>query len=151
MLNKFLSKAIERHLDETYPLLMQLDDRLLYSEPVPGGRVLGEVVFHMLRSIEFYLRGIIEGKWEPAPYAFDEFVSAESFHKLVQNLFGKARTYLSLLYSSDLSRAIDSFNRPATVGEILLEMLEHSIHHRGQLTVYLRYLGVEPEKIEYII
>ncbi|MHA1637067.1 MAG: DinB family protein [Candidatus Thorarchaeota archaeon] len=30
-------------------------------------------------------------------------------------------------------------------------MLEHSIHHRGQLTVYLRLLGVEPENIEYII
>ncbi|MHA2026529.1 MAG: DinB family protein [Candidatus Thorarchaeota archaeon] len=30
-------------------------------------------------------------------------------------------------------------------------MLEHSIHHRGQLTVYFRLLGVKPEVITYII
>ena len=151
MLRKFLVDAIGRHLDETYPLLSQLDDTHLYSEPISDGRTLGEVVFHMLRSLEYYLRGITEGMWEPAPYVFDEFVTSESLEHLMQEIFTKTRARLSLISLSDLSRVIRDFNHPATVAELLLEMLEHSIHHRGQLTVYLRLLGVEPEKIEYII
>lgn len=151
MLRKFLVDAIGRHLDETHPLISQLDDNHLHSEPISDGHILGELVFHMFRSLEYYLRGIIEGIWEPAPYIFDEFVTSESMEQLMQEVFTKARTRLSLIALGDLSRVIDAFNRPATVAEILLEMLEHGIHHRGQLTVYLRLLGVEPEKIEYII
>ena len=151
MLRKFLVDAIGRHLDETYPLISQLDDNHLHSEPISDGRILGELVFHMFRSLEYYLRGIIEGIWEPAPYTFDEFVTSESLEQVMQEVFTKARTRLSLISLGDLSRVIRDFNRPATVAEILLEVLEHSIHHRGQLTVYLRVLGVKPEKIEYII
>lgn len=151
MLRKFLVDAIERHLDETLPLFSQLDDNHLHSEPISAGRILGELVFHMLRSLEYYMRGIIEGIWESAPYTFDEFVTSESLEQIVQEVFTKARTRLSLISLGDLSRVISTFNRPATVAEILLEMLEHSIHHRGQLTVYLRLLGVVPETIEYII
>ena len=151
MLRKFLVNAIGRHLDETYPLFSQLGDNHLHSEPISDGRVLGELVFHMLRSLEYYMRGITEGIWEPAPYTFDEFVTSESLGQLIQDVFTKARIRLSLISLGDLSRVIELFNRPATVAEILLEMLVHSVHHRGQITVYLRLLGVEPEKIEYII
>jgi len=151
MLRKFLVDAIGRHLDETYPLFSQLDDNHLHSAPISDGRILGELVFHMLRSLEYYLRGITEGIWEPAPYAFDEFVTSESLEQLIQEVFTKTRIRLSLISLGDQERVITTFDRPATVAEILLEMLEHSVHHRGQLTVYLRLLGVEPEKIEYII
>jgi uncharacterized damage-inducible protein DinB len=128
-----------------------LDDELLHSKPLDDGRPLGEIVYHMIRSIEFYLRGITEGVWEPAPYAFDSFSTADILHTQWQEVFTRAKTRTSLISLSDLTRVIKDFNRHATVGEILLEMLEHSIHHRGQITVYLRLLGAEPAKIEYII
>ena len=151
MMYKFLVSAIKRHLDETLPFIAQLNDKLLHSEPISDGRALGEIVYHMIRSFEYYLRGVIEGVWEPAPYVFDEFSTVDVLETQWQEVFTRARTRLVLILQSDLSRVIGSFNRRATVAEILLEMLEHSIHHRGQLTVYLRLLGVEPPKIEYII
>lgn len=151
MFRKFLVEAIHRHLDETLPFISQMDDKLLFSEPLPNGRPLGEIVFHMLRSIEYYVRGITEGVWEPAPYVFDSFTTSESLLTQWQEMYTRAKTRLALILLSDLSRVITSHNRHATVAELLLEMLEHSTHHRGQLTVYLRLLGVEPAKIEYII
>ena len=151
MLYDFLNNAVERHLDETNPLLLQLDDELIQSKPIPDVRVLGEVVLHLIRSIEYYLRGLSEGIWEPAPYSLDKYGSSESLSGLVEEVFDRAKSYMKQLSSSDLSVIVDSFNRPATVGEILLEMLEHSIHHRGQLTVYFRLLGIKPETIAYII
>ena len=151
MLYDFLNNAVERHLDETRPLLFQLDDELIHSKPIPDVRVLGEVALHLIRSIEYYLRGLTKGIWEPAPYTLDKYGSFESLSSLVEEVFGRARSYMKQLSSSDLSAIIDSFNRPAMVSEILLEMLEHSIHHRGQLTVYFRILGIKPETIAYII
>ncbi|MHA2426166.1 MAG: DinB family protein [Candidatus Thorarchaeota archaeon] len=151
MLYKFLVKATERHLEETRPFITLLDDQLLHSKPLDDGRPLGEIVYHMLRSFEYYLRGITEGVWEPAPFAFDEFTTVDMLQTLWKEVYTRATTRLSLISLSDLSRVIGDFNRRATVGEILLEMLEHSIHHRGQLTVYQRLLDVEPAKIEYII
>jgi len=151
MMRKFLVEAIERHLDETLPFISQLTDELLYSEPISDGRALGEIIFHMLRSIEYYIRGITEGVWEPASYVFDSFTTSESLLTQWQEVYTRAKTRLGLIMLSDLSRVIGSFNRHATVAELLLEMLEHSIHHRGQLTVYLRLLDAEPAKIEYIV
>ena len=151
MLYRFLVKAVERHLDEFVLFVDQFDDHLLHSEPLNDGKSIGEVVYHMFRSFEFYTRGITEGVWEPAPFKFDEFTDAVTIRTLWQELYTRVTTRLSLISLSDLSREIGEFNRRATVGEILLEMLEHSIHHRGQLTVYLRLLGAEPAKIEYII
>lgn len=138
-------------MNETFPLISQLDDSLLYSKPLADGRALGEIIYHMLRSFEYYLRGLVEGVWEPSPHIFDGFVTHESLLALWQEVYTKMKVYLSLIMLSDFSRVINGFNRPATFGEILLEMLEHSIHHRGQLTVYLRLLDIEPAKIEYII
>jgi uncharacterized damage-inducible protein DinB len=138
-------------LEETRPLLLQLDDELIQRKPIPEVRVLGEVALHLIRSIEYYLRGLSEGIWEPAPYTLDKYGSFKSLSSLVEEVFERAMSYMIQLSTSDLSVIIKSFNRPATVGEILLEMIEHSIHHRGQLTVYFRLLGVKPETIVYII
>jgi uncharacterized damage-inducible protein DinB len=151
MFRKFLVEAIHRHLDETLPFILQMNDDLLFSEPLSNGRPLGEIVFHMLRSIEYYVRGITEGVWEPAPYIFDSFTTSESLQKQWQEMYTRAKTRLSLILLSDLSRIITTHSRHATIAELLQEMLEHSIHHRGQLTVYLRLLDVEPTKIEYIV
>jgi len=52
---------------------------------------------------------------------------------------------------SYLQVVVEDFNRPATKEEILQEMIEHSIHHRGQLSVYFRLLKMNPPVIEYII
>ncbi len=151
MLYRFLVPAIERHLDETLPFITQLNDELIHSKPIPEGRALGEIVSHMLRSIDYYLRGVTEGVWEPVPYVFDEFTTADMLESQWQEVFTRAKVQLALISLSDLSRVIDTLDHRATVAEIILEMLEHSIHHRGQLTVYLRLLGTEPPKIKYII
>ena len=50
-----------------------------------------------------------------------------------------------------LNEEVLDFSRPATKAEILQEVLEHSLHHRGQLSVYFRLFEMNPPVIEYII
>lgn len=151
MLNNFLKDSVERHLDETLPLVHQLTEVDIMSKPVSGVREIGEVVLHMVRSLEYYMRGIVTNQWESLPYSLESYDSAESIIELAEDVFKKVRHYSKIIPEGDLSRIIERFNRPATIAEIFLEMIEHSIHHRGQITVYYRLLGVKPNQIAYII
>jgi len=151
MMYKMLISTVQRHLEETLPLIRQLTEVNVLSKPIDGGREIGEVVLHLLRSLEYYTKGITTNQWESLPYYLETYDSAESIIELAVEVFEQVKVYASLISTSDLGRKIESFSRPATVAELLLEMIEHSIHHRGQITVYYRLLGVSPIPIEYII
>jgi uncharacterized damage-inducible protein DinB len=151
MLYKILRDSVRRHLNETLPLIEQLLDIDVMSKPITGAREIGEVVLHLLRSLEYYMKGVVTNQWDPLPYFLETYDSAESIIQLARDVFDRVKMYTNLLIVGDLGRTIKSFNRPATVGEIILEMLEHSIHHRGQITVYYRLLGITPAPISYII
>ncbi|MFW9845646.1 MAG: DinB family protein [Candidatus Thorarchaeota archaeon] len=151
MLHEFLRTALKRHLDETQPLIDQITDNDLMKPPFKDTKPLGEVILHMLRSIDFYLIGLAKNEWTPLPYSLEEYKTAERMKVLAREVFERARAYVDLLNDRELEKTITSFNRPAKAAEILLEAIEHSIHHRGQITVYFRLLGIEVPPIPYII
>ena len=151
MIYKILIEAVKRHLEETLPLIEQLTEINVLSRPIEGGREIGEVVLHLVRSLEYYTKGITTNQWEALPYSIETYDSAESIIELAKNVFESVKVYTSLISPSDIGRSINSFNRPATVADLILEMLEHSIHHRGQITAYYRLLGISPVSIPYIV
>ncbi|MFQ5978343.1 MAG: DinB family protein [Candidatus Heimdallarchaeota archaeon] len=151
MLYQVLREAILRHFRETKPLIEQLTDSMVMAEPVETGRPLGEIILHMLRSIEFYMQGLTKDVWKPLPYQLSTYGTAESIQTLYTEVVAKAGDYLERFDPLTLENVIDRFNRPATKSEILLEMLEHSVQHRGQVVVYYRLLGLKPAVIPYIL
>jgi uncharacterized damage-inducible protein DinB len=146
-----LKKSILRHLNETSLYIEKLNDVIILQEPISDSRPLGEIVLHMLRSIHFYLRGCVEDIWKPLSYSLDKYSSAQKIKKLYETIVKITETYLEKLSPDILQIVVEDFNKSATKEEILQEMLEHSIHHRGQLSVYFRLLKVDPPVIEYII
>ena len=151
MTYQLLKKSVKRHLEETMPLIEQISEANIMEKPTQETRELGEIVLHMLRSIEFYMRGVATGQWDPLPYTLETYDSAEAIIQLAHEVFEKASVFNRIISWSDMNRTIDLFSRSATVSDLIMEMLEHSIHHRGQITVYYRLLGLDPQKIEYII
>jgi uncharacterized damage-inducible protein DinB len=146
-----LKKSTLRHLNETSLFIEKLDDKIILKEPISGSRPLGEIVLHMIRSIHFYLRGCIENIWEPLPYSLEKYSSAQEIKNLYESVVKIAETYLEKLSPDILQVVKKDFNKSATKEEILQEMIEHSIHHRGQLSVYFRLLKMDSPVIEYII
>ena len=151
MIPKILIEALKRHLKETLPLIEQLSEVNIMSKPCPECKEVGEVVLHMVRSAEFYMRGITTNQWEPLVYSLEQYDSAEAIIELATEVFKRVDVYADMISSSDLGRRVKPFDQSATIAELLLEMIEHSIHHRGQITVYYRLLGMTPSKIDYII
>ena len=151
MVYELLKDAVRRHLDETLPIIGQLTEIDIMSKPISGGREVGEVVLHLIRSLEYYMKGIVESFWEPLPYTLETYTTSEAIIQLAEQVFKRVSEYMYFIRLMNLQETIDSFNRPATIAEIILEMIEHSIHHRGQITVYYRLLGIKPISISYII
>jgi uncharacterized damage-inducible protein DinB len=151
MVYHFLLKAIRRHLDETQLLVNQLTDDIIHKEPVISGRPLGEIILHMIRSYEYYSQGLAKDIWKPLSYTLDKYPTAEALQKLYSEVCVKTTKYISEISQRNLDQIYTEGNRDATRLEILMELLEHNIQHRGQILVYYRLLGVEPEKIPYII
>ncbi|MHA2358018.1 MAG: DinB family protein [Candidatus Heimdallarchaeaceae archaeon] len=147
----YLKGNIVRHIDETSQYINQLTDELIFQEPVKDGRPIGEIILHMIRSLEFYSRGIAENIWEPLAFKLTEYNTADKIAELYKEVKQRVINYFNNYTSDLLDEKIEIFNRPATKKEIFNEMLEHSIHHRGQISVYFRLLELEPPKIEYII
>ena len=167
MNSEFLKSAILRHLEETRPFIHVLTDgrtiadlfegdvikpdQILFKMPAKDGRSLGQVILHMLRSLEFYIKGVTMNFWEPLTYSLVDFPTTPEILLLYDSVVGSIKSYLDKLTDTMLQQTVDKYSRPATKQEILLEMLEHSIHHRGQLSVYFRLLGISPPTISYII
>jgi uncharacterized damage-inducible protein DinB len=163
----YMFQAILRHLEETRLFIYKLvetptlkdfideniisPDPLIYCVPVKNGRPLGEIILHMIRSIEYYMKGIVINEWTPLTYTIMEFNTSQEIVYLFDHVVEKAKKHLNNITNEMLKEQIDEFNRSASRGEILLEMLEHSIHHRGQLSVYFRLLEIDPPSIPYII
>ncbi|MGC9779145.1 MAG: DinB family protein [Candidatus Heimdallarchaeota archaeon] len=151
MIANFLKTAIDRHFDETKSIIMQLSDDIFDSKATQKTRKTAEIILHMIRSFEFYSRGLSEGEWIPAPYSLSKYNDSQKVLALYDEVVSITKSYLEKLTDESLEEILNQFNRTATKGELLLEMLEHSVHHRGQLTVYYRLYEKKPAEIKYII
>jgi len=148
---KIFHKIMIRHFEETQSFIDELKDEILLQKPLMDGRPLGEIVLHMIRSLEFYFTGIVKDEWKPLSYNLDEYGNEKAIKELYNRVTSKAVFLLEQISDSMLKEEVLDFSRPATKAEILQEVLEHSLHHRGQLSVYFRLLDMDPPVIEYII
>ncbi|MFW9777598.1 MAG: DinB family protein [Candidatus Heimdallarchaeota archaeon] len=151
MVLKFVLEALGRHFDETRILLKQLTDENIQSKPVDTGRPLGEIILHMIRAFEFYSRGVATGKWEPLSYNLKKYSDVKAIQMLYEDVVRKTRAFLAEITPTGAMKTISPSTNSAPAIAFLLEMLEHSIQHRGQILVYYRLLGIEPRSIPYLI
>ncbi len=151
MLANFLKSAINRHFEETNLLIEQLTDDLFEKKASKETRKTAEIILHMIRSYEFYARGLSEGEWIPAPYSLEKYNNSKKVRSLYNEVVKITNKYLENITDESMLEEVSGFNRTATKGEILLELLEHGLHHRGQLSVYYRLSKKQPAKIDYIL
>jgi uncharacterized damage-inducible protein DinB len=117
--------------------------------PDPKSMSALELAWHLVSSETFFINGIVAGKYERGGGA-----RPESVKTLVDVLqwddenFEKSVAQLPALKAEDLVRPIDFFGFmtfPALQYAGL--MCSHSVHHRGQLSSYLRPMGAKVPRI----
>ncbi len=116
--------------------------------PDPGGRSLGEVAWHLAEVDAYATRAVEAGRVDGSekipnlerPRTVEAL--APGFERIRQDALARVRP----LKNADLDREVFFFGeRPMAIRQILWgAMLEHSIHHLGQLVLLCRLAGGTP-------
>lgn len=95
------------------------------------------------------------GPSRPAQLKPDDYPTADSVIEQWATVEGYAREFLGTLTDDDLQRRVEftlgqTGTRTMPVGEMLEHGVTHGVHHRGQVALLLRVLGVPPGNFDLL-
>ena len=147
MIADFLCTNLEREYSTTRRVLAALPDDQMNWQPHEKGMKAGELAWHIATSDCYFLTAVVNGGFappakleQPANVAGIVAYYDENFPPLLE----KAKNLTPEQAVKELNFR-DIFVQPAA---IFLNLCNgHSIHHRGQLSTYLRATGAKVPKI----
>jgi uncharacterized damage-inducible protein DinB len=142
-----LREHLERFRSVTLQTLEWVpEDRLGWS-PKEGLRNFAENFLHMARVEEYYARGLLTGQWDMERYfARPAALTREALRQVLQETRTVTLTGLENLDPARLDERVTVPDVPVdwTLRSWLWYLVEHEVHHKAQLALYLREVGVVP-------
>lgn len=143
-----LREHFERYRAVTLLTLDMLSDGELSWRPRPDAFSALQQFVHILQSEDFYIRGLFEHDWNTDRARFPRTLPSRAELK-GEFTAVRLRTlgYFETLSPADLDLIVHPPHAPGV--EVALRgwlwfVLEHEIHHKGQLSEYLREMGHVP-------
>jgi uncharacterized damage-inducible protein DinB len=117
-------------------------DQLAYKPESKSKSALG-LLRHLTLEDEWILNAVADGRFGPMPDDSDAcgIMRPEDAVACYQERIPKAIARVRALSGEELTREVDFFGTMIPAVVILSVMLRHSVHHRGQLSTYLRPMG----------
>jgi uncharacterized damage-inducible protein DinB len=116
-------------------------------KPVNNVRSVAEQFDHIL-ICELYARiGMLTGVWDKTPFSGERDLGR---NKLRDKLYDENKKTLGLFRMLPEGQFMKIYDTPfgALSGEaVIYETIDEEIHHRGNLYIYLRLLGIEPPQM----
>lgn len=124
----------------TYKVLAAMPDGRHDYKPEPNSRSAWDLAVHLATGDVWFLDGILAGEFkapDDAPPASDLAGLAEWYKKEFPNRLER------VLATPDqkLNEIIDFFGMKMPAVQFIVFTLVHMVHHRGQLSTYLRPMG----------
>lgn len=128
----------------TQNVLDGLTDDSLKQKVYREGRTLGRISWHLTTSIPEYLAhfGL---KIEEVANAENVPSSAKEITETFKNVSSQAAQAIEQQWKDETLKEVQiAFGREETNAQILMGLIKHTIHHRGQMTVLIRQAGLKP-------
>lgn len=125
----------------TQGVLDALTDESLGQQVYPEGRTLGRIAWHFVSNIPDYLNefGIKMDKVANP----DEVPSAKEIADTFRTVSSAAAKALEEQWTDESLRKVqNAFGRMESNASILMGLIKHIAHHRGQATVLMRQAGL---------
>ncbi|MBS2969945.1 DinB family protein [Metabacillus sp. KIGAM252] len=128
----------------TQKLMDRLTDDSLKQQVYPEGRTLGSIVWHFTVNIPDYLAEFgLEidriGTEESVPSSAQEIAAA------FKDVSAEAARVIQGQWKDEtLKQVQEAFGRQESNASILMGLIKHIVHHRGQATVLMRQAGLKP-------
>ena len=135
-------QSIRRGLIEA---LDQLDDEQLQFVPRPGLWSLGQVACHIADAEDGWFRHVTTGELDEWPeFKAEDYPTVESVKKLLAQVHERTEAYLITLDDADLEQIVRApWGSTFPLRWIIWHVLEHEIHHRGEIYLMLGLMGME--------
>ncbi|MGE6376412.1 DinB family protein [Peribacillus muralis] len=131
----------------TQNVLDSLTDDALTQQVYAEGRTLGRIAWHVTTNIPEYLThfGFKVDRGE------DEESVPESARKIAAS-FKDISSYAAQIIEQQwtdesLEQMQSAFGRQESNAEVLMGLIKHIVHHRGQMTVLMRQAGIKPPSV----
>ena len=116
--------------------------------PAKGMLTFGDILRHMVDCEEFWIHDVLLRKGGSPDRKRKDFPTAVNILKDLEGIHKKTVAALSKVPMSSLPRKVKiEQDGQVPVSWLLWHVVEHEVHHRGQLITYLRILGLEPPQI----
>lgn len=133
----------QKEREETAKLFKCLTNSSLHTHISGYNKTAGKLAWHITQTLtelgsklQIFSTDALEGVKCPA--TVDEMVS------IYQQFSEKIATIVSGWDTAFLHEEIEIYGMKATRSQCLVMMVKHEIHHRAQLTVLIRQLGLKP-------
>jgi uncharacterized damage-inducible protein DinB len=120
------------------------DEELSFS-PFEGAWPVGQTLLHIADCEDNWLHGVVRGEIKPwIFYDFSEYPTREDILEVLNRAWDRTTAFLDSINESNLDEEyrIPS-GHPFSLRWIIWHVLEHEIHHRGELSLILGLLGRE--------
>ena len=128
----------------TQKVLDGLTDDSLNQNVYPEGRTLGRIVWHFTTNIPEYLAhfGL---KLDEVENAKNVPTSAKEIAETFKSISTYAIKVIEQQWTDESLKEVQTaFGREETNAQILMGLIKHIVHHRGQVTILMRQAGIKP-------
>ncbi|MGF9964588.1 DinB family protein [Bacillus rhizoplanae] len=128
----------------TQKVLDGLTDESLQQQVYSEGRTLGRIAWHFTTSIPEYLAhfGL---KVDGVENAESVPTSAKEIAETFKNISLDAAKAIEEQWTDESLKQIqEAFGRQESNASILMGLIKHIVHHRGQVTILMRQAGIKP-------
>lgn len=116
--------------------------------PEEGEFTCADILRHIAAAEQMFVGVVTQGHWHYGGHD-DSHQSIESLLQLLEDTHRQTMLALQAVPDSELDQPRPAFEGDAQikVWRWLMAMAEHEIHHRSQLAMYLRLMGITPPHI----
>ena len=135
-----LGQQLQHEWRATYKVINAVPDAKRDYKPDPNGRTAWELATHLATADIWFLDGVLNGKFDNP----EEKVPADDVAGVAQwyqKEFPARLERVLALPDPKLTEVIDFYGMKMPAVQYLLFALVHMVHHRGQLSCYLRPMG----------
>ncbi|MGE0431809.1 MAG: DinB family protein [Planctomycetota bacterium] len=111
--------------------------------PAPGMRTLRELAGHLAVIARYATKGMVSGEWEmpESPATVDRDIALAELQQSIDYTLAQIADISDAEFERRLVRM--PWGPEMTVARAFAAQIEHEIHHRTQLYIYLKILGVD--------
>ena len=127
-----------------FALIDQFKDEDLHYTPYEEAWSVGEILLHIANAEQGWFRYAVSGELDtwPEGHSLENYSNFDDISNLLKEVHDWTETYIAELDRADSHKVIElPWDEKIHLGWIIWHVLEHEIHHRGELSLILGLLG----------